>query len=234
MAALTALGIAAGVAGTASAARSAKRATEAQTAGVDASIEERRRQFDLTREDFSGARGRGEDAGNQLNNFLGLNGQDAEQGAIDSFNESPGQKFLRERRERATVRNASATGGLKGGNVQRALAEESIGLSQQFLGERKDRLAGVAGMGLDATATGAVIGSNISGGISADEAGRGNVVGSGIRERSDIRESGLARIAGAFTGSSRPGGFIGGSAPSGGGSGAFGLTKRFVNPLTGR
>ncbi len=188
-----------------------KKAGRAAAAGRTEAIDEGRRQFDLTREDFSGVVGRGNDAGVRLNDFLGLNGEEAEQGAIDSFNESPGQKFLRERRERATVRNAAATGGLQGGNVQRALAEESIGLSQQFLGERKDRLAGVAGGGNAALANQAVIGSNISRGIQGAQVGEGNANAQGILGRAEGLRSGLSRVAGAFTGSGGPGGFIGGA-----------------------
>lgn len=126
-------------------------------------LEEQRRQYDTTREDFAGARGRENAAGESLNDFLGLNGAEAEQAAIDGFNESAGQKFLRERQERALVRNSAALGGLGGGNVRTALQEQSFGIANQQLGERKDRLAGVASGG--ATRAGAAIGAGQGQGI---------------------------------------------------------------------
>lgn len=126
-------------------------------------LKEQKRQFDLTREDFAGFRERGEAAGIRLNEFLGLEGQEAEQAAIAGFEESPGQVFLRQRQERALTRNAAALGGLGGGNVRTALQEQAFGIASQQLGERKNRLAQVAGFGFNATQAGATIGAGISG-----------------------------------------------------------------------
>ncbi len=126
-------------------------------------LAENQRQFDLTREDFSGFRDRGNEAGDSLAAFLGLQGQEAEQKAISGFQESPGQVFLRERQERSLLRNEAALGGLGGGNVRTALQDQAFGIASQQLGQRKDRLAGLAGVGAQATASGAAIGANISG-----------------------------------------------------------------------
>lgn len=134
-------------------------------------LEEQTRQFDVTREDFAPILERGNLAGESLAAFLGLRGQEAEQEALAGFNESPGQVFLRERQERALVRNEAALGGLGGGNVRTALQEQAFGIASQQLGERKDRLAGVAGLGAQATAQGASIGANQSAGITSTRFG---------------------------------------------------------------
>ncbi len=63
------------------------------------------------------------------------------------------------------MRNEAAIGGLGGGNVRTALQEQAFGIASQQLGERKERLAGVASLGARSTATGAQIGSQISAGI---------------------------------------------------------------------
>lgn len=203
MAAITGAVIAAGsaVGSIASQKSAAKSARRSQKRAADASIAEQQRQFDQTREDFSGFRERGEAAGSELNAFLGLSGAEAEADALGRFNESPGQAFLRERQERALTRNAAATGGLQGGNVQTALQEQAFGIASQQLGERKDRLAGVAQLGAGVTTSGAQIGSNISRGISDTTLSAGDAEAQNILNADAARQSGLSRVAGAFTGS---------------------------------
>lgn len=180
-----------------SAANSARRS---QKRAADASIAEQQRQFDLTREDFAGIRGRGEAAGTELNALLGLAGTEEEQAALGRFNESPGQAFLRERQERALLRSTAATGGLQGGNVQTALQEQAFGIASQQLGERKNRLAGVAQLGATGTAQAAEIGAGISSGIARTQLAAGDVEAQNILNADAARQSGLSRIAGAFTG----------------------------------
>ena len=43
-----------------------------------------------------------------------------QQQAFAAFSESPGQRFLRDRQEKALLRNAASIGGLRGGNVRTA------------------------------------------------------------------------------------------------------------------
>ena len=173
-------------------------AARAQAAGVSEGIGEQRRQFDLTREDFAPAIGAGNLSRERLLEFLGLRGSEAEQAAVSGFAESPGQAFLRERGERSLLRNQAAIGGLGGGNVRSELQRQGIGFAGQFLGERKDRLAGLAGGGLSAVGQQAGIGGNISSNIANLLAERGAATGAGIAGQAQARRSGLERIAGAF------------------------------------
>jgi len=175
-----------------------KRAGEAQAAGITEGIAEQRRQFDITREDFAGFAERGGVAGEREAEFLGLRGAEAEQAAIAGFQESPGQVFLRERQERALLRNEAAIGGLGGGNVRTALQEQAFGIASTQLGERKDRLAGVARRGLGAVGQQAGVGAGISANISNLLAGRGEAQAGGILGRASGIRGGLARVAGAF------------------------------------
>lgn len=188
-----------------------KKAGEARAAGITEGIAEQRRQFDVTREDFAGFRERGGVAGEREAEFLGLRGAEAERAALEGFTESPGQAFLRERGLRAANRAASVSGELGGGNILEELQRRGTGFAQQFLGERLDRLAGVAGRGLQATTAGAGFGRDISANISGllgarGEARAGGILGraSGIRGgiarvAAAIPTGGLSRIAGAFT-----------------------------------
>ena len=60
----------------------------------------------------------------------GLSAQEQQAQAFQQLKESPGQQFLRKRQEKAILRNASATGGLGGGNVLNALQENAFNLAQ--------------------------------------------------------------------------------------------------------
>lgn len=207
-----------------------KKAAEAQAAGITEGVDVQQGQLAQTREDFARGIEAGDVSRERLLELLGLRGAEAEQEAISGFTESPGQKFLRERQERAVLRNAAATGGLGGGNVLEELQRRAFGRSATQLGERKDRLAGLAGAGLGAVGAQAGIGAGISSNIAELLRGRGEARATGILGRKAAIAGTLGKVAGAFTGT---GGFGGGVPTSGFDSGALGLTKKFINPLTG-
>lgn len=96
----------------------------------------------------------GQQAVTQRSALLGLSGAESQQEAFSRFAESPGQTFLRERQERALLRNAAALGGLGGGNVRTALQEQAFGRAQTDLDQQLARLTGVAREGLTATQAG--------------------------------------------------------------------------------
>lgn len=175
-----------------------KKAGRAREAGITEGIEEQRRQFDLTREDFAPGIEAGDISRERLLEFLGLRGAEAEQTALTGFRESPGQAFLRERQERALLRNEAAIGGLGGGNVRTALQEQAFGIASQQLGERKSRLAGLAAGGLSAVGQQAGFGGNISANIANLLGARGEARSSGILGRASGIRRGLGQVAGAF------------------------------------
>jgi len=175
-----------------------KKAGEAAAAGRTEGIAEQRRQRDITRQDFSGFVERGGAAGEREAAFLGLRGTEAEQAAISGFQESPGQVFLRERQERALLRNEAAIGGLGGGNVRTALQEQAFGIASTQLSERKDRLAGVARRGLSAVGQQAGIGADISTNIAGLLSERGEARASGILGQAAGIRRGLGQVAQAF------------------------------------
>lgn len=175
-----------------------KDAAAAREKGLNDATAESRRQFDQTREDFAPGIERGNAAGEREAEFLGLRGAEAEQRALDSFTESPGQAFLRKRSERSLLRNEAAIGGLGGGNVRTALQEQAVGIAGTQLSERKDRLGAVARGGQNQVTNQASIGSNLSSRISDLLADTGEARGQGIDNVANARRSGLARVAGAF------------------------------------
>ncbi|MBE16509.1 MAG: hypothetical protein Unbinned6354contig1000_6 [Prokaryotic dsDNA virus sp.] len=81
----------------------------------------------------------------------GALGPEAEAAAQQEFTESAGQKFLRERQEKALLQNAKATGlGTRGGNVLTALQEQAAGIAAQQQQQRLENMRSLAGRGQDA------------------------------------------------------------------------------------
>lgn len=97
--------------------------------------------------EFSGA---GLQAQQRQAALTGALGAEAQAEAINSFNQSPGQQFLREQGELGIINQASALGGLGGGNVQRELARFGTGLAQQDFANQVNMLNQLSGQGLQA------------------------------------------------------------------------------------
>lgn len=171
-----------------------KDAGEAGARATERGIAEQRRQFNQTRSDLLPFIQAGQEGLDPLLSLIGVRGPEAEKQALGDFIESPGQAFLRKRGERTLLRNASATGGLDGGNILKALSEFGIGTAAQQLGERKDRLSALTGVG-------STVGTNLGGIGSASAANIGNLStiggqlqGQGITGRASGIKRGLGAV----------------------------------------
>jgi hypothetical protein len=159
-----------------SAAKSAARtAAGAQEAAAELGIEEQRRQFDEVRkllepyvtagttqltqfapfqeagraqipvlEEFAAV---GPEALRQQRELAGLAGPEAQRAAISRLEGSPEFQALTRQGEEALLQRASATGGLRGGNIQAALAQFRPQMLQQQIETQLRRLGGFAGVG---------------------------------------------------------------------------------------
>ena len=78
---------------------------------------------------------------------LGLSGAEAQQQYVSQQEQSPLFQALAQQQEQAMLQNASATGGLRGGNIQGALAQFRPQLLNQFLEQQYERLGGMTGLG---------------------------------------------------------------------------------------
>jgi hypothetical protein len=144
----------------------AQDAAAVQGAASEAGIQEQRRQFDKVQallKPYTDA-GTGALAGQQA--FLGLQGPEAERAAIERI--SGGQTFqaLADQGENALLQRASATGGLRGGNIQGALAQFRPALLSSLIDQQYGRLGGLTTLGQNAaTGTGAAaqtMGTNVT------------------------------------------------------------------------
>ena len=85
-------------------------------------------------------------------NMLGLNGNDAQASAISGIQNGSLFKSLQQQGENSILQNASATGGLRGGNVQGALAQFSPQLLNQLINQQYTNLGGITSLGQNAAA----------------------------------------------------------------------------------
>ena len=90
---------------------------------------------------------RGELASSEQAALLGLLGPEAQEAAYGTLQQSPGQRFLRERQERALLRNSAAIGGLGGGNVRTALQQQAAGFAQEDINQRLAMLGALGSQG---------------------------------------------------------------------------------------
>lgn len=122
-------------------------AAGAQTQAAGLGIEEQRRQFDRLQELLAPyvEAGTGALGGQQA--LLGLAGPEAQQEAISGIEQSPYFQALAKQGETGILQSASATGGLRGGNVQGALAQFRPQMLQQLIENQYSKLGGIAQQG---------------------------------------------------------------------------------------
>lgn len=84
--------------------------------------------------------------------LLGLNGNAAQGAAISNIENSPYFSGLVQQGENAILQNASATGGLRGGNTQGALAQFRPNMLAAAIDQQYQRLAGITSLGQNAAA----------------------------------------------------------------------------------
>jgi len=160
---------------------SAKQASKAQTQSAQQGIDEQRRQFDASRQILSpyvnaGAEAIGglrpySEAGvgalEQQQILLGLRGKEAQQAAIQALEQGGGFQAQVRQGEEALLQRASATGGIRGGNIQAALAQFRPQMLQQAIEDQYGRLGGLTALGQTTTQNIAQLGQASAAGQSA-------------------------------------------------------------------
>ena len=132
-----------------------------QSGAAEAGIAEQRRQFDAMREllkpytevGVPALKGlqpyaeAGAPALEQQQALLGLRGPEAQRAAIAGIEGGAGYQAQVQAGEEALLQRASATGGLRGGNIQSALAQFRPQMLQQEIERQYGRLGGMADIG---------------------------------------------------------------------------------------
>lgn len=222
-------------------------AADAQSASSAAGIGEQRRQFDAMQkllqpyvqqgtqaiggmQPFANA---GAPALAQQQALLGMNGAGAQRGAIDSIANSPLLQQLMKQGEQGILQNASATGGLRGGNLQGALAQFRPAMLQQAIDQQYSRLGGMTALGQMTNQNLAQLGQASAGGVGAAGMNSANSI-SGLMQQQGAAQAG-AGLAQANAMSNAIGG-LGGMYSSGAFSkfgGGGGIQLGGVNPTSG-
>lgn len=127
-----------------------REAANAQGKAAQLGIEEQRRQFAELQKLMAPYQQSGLSALQAQQNLLGMGGVDAQRQAISALEQSPQFQSLVQQGEGAMLANASATGGLRGGNLQGALAQFRPQMLSQLIEQQYSRLGGIAGMGFNA------------------------------------------------------------------------------------
>ena len=144
----------------------AKTASRAQTEAADKSIAEQRRQFDAVQQLMAPYVQSGTTALSRYNALTGLSGEEAQQTLIDQITSGAEYGSLVRQGEEAILQSASATGGLRGGNTQSALARFRPEILSSLIRDEYSRLGGMVSMGQNAAAglgnAGMQVGQNIS------------------------------------------------------------------------
>ena len=144
----------------------AETAAGAQTEAAQLGIEEQRRQLEQMQALLAPYTEAGAGALEGQQALLGLSGPEAQQQAIAGIEGSPIFGALARQGEEAILQQASATGGLRGGNVQGALAQFRPQMLQQLIESQYSKLGGISGLGQASAAgvgaAGQMTGANIA------------------------------------------------------------------------
>lgn len=136
-----------GITGARQQGKAAEAAAGAQIAAAESGIAEQR----VAREEMQRLLQPYVDAGTGAlgaqRNLIGLSGQPAQREAIEALSASPEFQALLQQGENAMLQNASATGGLRGGNLQGALAQFRPAMLAQLIAQQYERLGGLTGIG---------------------------------------------------------------------------------------
>lgn len=148
-----------------SAAKAARSAAQTQADAANAGIEEQRRQFDEIQALLKPYVEAGTGSLGAQQNLIGLGGAAAQQSAINAIQRGPEFQALNQQGQNAILQNASATGGLRGGNVQASLSQFSPNLLSSLINQQYSRLGGLTQLGQNSAAMTGSFGQQSAGNI---------------------------------------------------------------------
>lgn len=209
----------------------AEEAGQLQAGAALMGIEEQRRQFDRVQEilkpyvsageqaltGFTPYQTLGTEALAQQRALAGLAGPEAQAAAVRGIETSP--LFLANVRqgEEALLQRASATGGLRGGNLQAALAQFRPQMLGQAIAQQYERMGGLAGAGFGASQRLAELGQASAAGVGTAGSTMATNVSNLLQQQGAAQAGSALGQAGAFQGLlNLPAGLIGAQIGAGG------------------
>jgi hypothetical protein len=123
--------------------------------------------------------------------LAGLDGPEAQRQAVAMLESSPQFAAMLQQGENAILQNASATGGLRGGNTQAALAQFRPALLSSLIEQQYARLGGLAGAGQGAASNLAGLGQASAAGQAASGAALSGSIADVLGARGAYRAGGI-------------------------------------------
>jgi hypothetical protein len=194
--------------------KSVGQASSAQQQAAQGGIDEQRRQFDAVQRLMQPYTEAGASALAQQKALLGMGSPEEQQLAISALQSGPQFQALQQQGENAILQNASATGGLRGGNVQGALAQFRPALLSSLINQQYERLGGLSALGQNAAAgtgnAGLSTGTNVSNLLGR----QGQAQAGGILGEQSALTGGINKAFGAVQGAGGFGQLFGGNTGS--------------------
>jgi hypothetical protein len=207
---------------------SVSQASGAQQQAAQGGIDEQRRQFDAVQKLLQPYAQAGAGALAQQQALLGMGTPEAQQQAINALQSGPQFQALQQQGENAILQNASATGGLRGGNVQGALAQFRPALLSSLINQQYERLGGLSALGQNAAAGVGNAGMSTGTNIATLLGRQGQAQAGGILGQQSALTGGINQAFGAVQGAGGFGKLFGGGFGSSGFQGGG-----QVNPVSG-
>lgn len=178
-------------------------AADAQERASGKAVDTRNAQFTETKRLLQPWITTGVDAQKGQADLIGLGGVDAQQAAIDRLQGGAEFGSMKRLGENAILQNASATGGLRGGKTQAALAQYDDTLLSTLINQQYARLGGLSTEGRAAASAVGGVGTSVAEGNANDinnagAAAAGGILGQGAAKVGAI--NGLTNAAGVYMG----------------------------------
>ena len=193
---------------------SVSQASDVQQQAAQGGIDEQRRQFDAVQKLLQPYTQAGAGALAQQQALLGMGTPEAQQQAINALQSGPQFQALQQQGENAILQNASATGGLRGGNVQGALAQFRPALLSSLIDQQYSRLGGLASLGQNAAAGVGNAGMSTGTNIATLLGRQGQAQAGGILGQQSALTGGINQAFGAVQGAGGFGQLFGGNTGS--------------------
>jgi len=203
--------------------KAASQASRAQQQAAEQGIAEQRRQFEAMQQLMAPFVSGGQDAFTQMLGLTGVGGPEVQQQMIEQIQAGPEYGALVRQGEEAILQSASATGGLRGGNVQEALAKFRPEILSSLINQQYNRLGGLAQVGQASAAGQASAGMNMASNIGNLYGQQGAAQAGAALARGQATANMWGNIAGSVGMAAGMGGFGGG----GKGGGMGGLANLF-------
>ena len=184
-----------GITGTTQATNAAVSASKTQSKYAQSAIDEENNMYNSIISLMSPYISAGTSALTQQQNLSGANGNDAQQTAINNIKNSSAYTTALSTGENSILQNASATGGLRGGNTQAALEQYAPTLLNQMVQQQYSNLSGLSSQGLSATNSQANYGSSTASSIANLLTGQGSAVAGGQIASGSSTSSAISSLA---------------------------------------